>query len=270
MSQRTLIIGAVAYDPKVVTIWEGIKYYFLQEGCPMDFVLFSNYEAQVNALLNKSIDIAWNTNLAYVATENKLKGAARVLVMRDTDFDFTSRIVCLSSAPFNSLSDLKSKRIAFGSRDSAQAAVIPQYFLQQEGLYADRDYQCIRFNTDVGKHGDTGTSETQVIEAVLSGQADGGAIGENTWQGLQKSADRAKLKSIWTSPGYSHCNFTALPEIDEQLAAAFIQTLLKMDYENAEHRKILDMEGLTKWMPGDKAGYKHLFAAAEQTGYQRV
>lgn len=270
MSKRTLMIGAVAYDPKVVTIWEGIKQYFLEEGCPMDFVLFSNYEAQVNALLNRTIDVAWNTNLAYVATEDRLKGTARVLIMRDTDFGFTSRMICLASAPIRFLSDLKSKKIAFGSQDSAQAAVLPEYFLQLEGLYADRDYQCIRFNSDVGKHGDTGTSEKEVIEAVLSGRVDAGAIGETTWTALSQSASGSQVKSIWTSPGYSHCNFTALPDIDDELATKFTQTLLKMDYENSEHRKILDMEGLTKWLPGEKEGYKLLFAAAERTGYKQL
>ena len=30
----------------------------------MDFVLFSNYERQVDALLAGHIDVAWNTNVA--------------------------------------------------------------------------------------------------------------------------------------------------------------------------------------------------------------
>ena len=45
----TLVIGAVAYDPKVVTIWEGFKAWFNQRGQPFDYVLFSTYEAQVEA-----------------------------------------------------------------------------------------------------------------------------------------------------------------------------------------------------------------------------
>ena len=32
----------------------------------------------------------------------------------------------------------------------------------------------IRFDLDVGKHGDTGTSEVEVLRAVAGGQADGG------------------------------------------------------------------------------------------------
>jgi hypothetical protein len=42
----------VAYDPKVVTIWEGMRRYFHEEAhLPLEVVLFQSYEAQVYALL---------------------------------------------------------------------------------------------------------------------------------------------------------------------------------------------------------------------------
>src|SRR5436309_15847725 len=55
---QRIAVGAVAYDPKVVTIWEMINDFFRARGIPSDYVLFSNYEAQVEALLSRSIDIA--------------------------------------------------------------------------------------------------------------------------------------------------------------------------------------------------------------------
>src|SRR4051794_15492529 len=68
MSQ-TIWLGAVAYNPKVVTIWEGMRRYFHEEAhLPIEVVLFQSYEAQVFALLAKPgesaprIHIAWNTN----------------------------------------------------------------------------------------------------------------------------------------------------------------------------------------------------------------
>ena len=64
MAMDRVMVGAVVYDPKVVPIWEGIRAYFTDAPVGMDFVLFSNYEAQVEALLGGRIDIAWNTNLA--------------------------------------------------------------------------------------------------------------------------------------------------------------------------------------------------------------
>ncbi|HZE71857.1 MAG TPA: hypothetical protein VE135_20300 [Pyrinomonadaceae bacterium] len=36
-NDKTILLGAVAYDPKVVTIWEGIREHFLEQGVPLDF-----------------------------------------------------------------------------------------------------------------------------------------------------------------------------------------------------------------------------------------
>ena len=77
MSDRSMV-GAVAYDQKVVPIWEGIKGYFRGAPVEMDVVWFSNYDAQVDALLAGWIDIAWNTNLAYVRTHHETaRGVSR-------------------------------------------------------------------------------------------------------------------------------------------------------------------------------------------------
>ena len=65
MADSMILVGAVAYDPKAVTIWEGIREHFRDQGVPMDFVLFSNYERQVEELLAGHVQVAWNTPLAH-------------------------------------------------------------------------------------------------------------------------------------------------------------------------------------------------------------
>jgi len=59
----SLILGAVAYDPRVVTIWEGMREHFRTQGVALDFALFSSYEVQVEQLVEGRIDIAWNENV---------------------------------------------------------------------------------------------------------------------------------------------------------------------------------------------------------------
>ena len=56
-----LLMGAVAYDPKVVTIWDGFRAWFAQQGLPFDYLLYSNYERQVEDLLAGRIHAAWNS-----------------------------------------------------------------------------------------------------------------------------------------------------------------------------------------------------------------
>src|SRR5262245_13793434 len=134
-----ITVGVVAYDPKVVTIWEGIKDYFSACGIAMDFILFSNYDAPVDALLEGWLDIAWNTNLAYVKVHRRTGGKCGVLAMRDVDVGFTTKIIASAKTGIQSLHDLKGSRFAVGTRDSGQATILPLYFLKQEGIDPQKD-----------------------------------------------------------------------------------------------------------------------------------
>ncbi len=260
MADRVVKVGAVAYDPKVVTIWEGMRDYFRGASVPTDYVLFSNYEAQVDALFERTIDIAWNTNVAYVRSELRAGGACQVLAMRNCDLDFTSRLIARSDSGISGLDDLRGKRLALGSADSAQAAILPLYYLRESGIDPGHDVELLRFDIDVGKHGDTGTSELEVLQALQEGRADAGMIGHPIWlrQIEQGSVNSALLRSVWTSPPYCHCNFTALPDFDPGLASRWSEALLRMDYNHPRWRRLMDLEGLTSWLPGQKLGYETL------------
>ena len=75
---KTLMLGAVAYDPKVVTIWEGFRAWFAQHDLDFDFILYSNYEAQVAGHFAGHYDVAWNSPLAWIQAERvaKARGSA--------------------------------------------------------------------------------------------------------------------------------------------------------------------------------------------------
>ena len=88
--KKPIVVGSVAYDPKIVTIWDIIRDYFNDNGVRLDYVLFSNYEAQIEYLLSGKIDIAWNTNVAWVRTYELSNHKAQALLMRDKDIDFKS------------------------------------------------------------------------------------------------------------------------------------------------------------------------------------
>lgn len=273
---ETIWLGAVAYDPKVVTIWEGMRRYFHEEAhLPVEVVLFQSYEAQVLALLAQAgdavpcIDIAWNTNLAYLQADEWSNHACRAIGMRDTDLGWITRIVAVTGGPVSTLADLKDRTLALGSRDSGHAAILPVYFLEQQGMQEGRDYRTLRFNTDMGKHGDTGTSEVEVMRAVLDGRADAGAIGSPFWNTVQNEelVPKGGLREIWSSPAYNHCMFTARPDLDREREQRFVKALTAMSYDNPAHRPILDAEGLQRWLPPDLDGYDALRQAAAQQGF---
>lgn len=265
MSDQTILLGAVAYDPKVVTIWEGMREYFREQGVPMDFALFSNYERQVESLLAGHIDIAWNTPLAHARTKLGTGGRSLSLGMRDADCDFHSKIVVRLDAGIGGIRDLEGKTLAVGSRDSTQARILPLHYLRREGVDLAR-VQILAFDTDLGKHGDTGTSELDVLAALHDGRAQAGAVGDLIWVQEQAAGrvDARKVGVLWTTPGFDHCMFDALPSIAPEKVRAFQRALFAMRWDNPRHRRLLELEGLRQWMPPREEGYESLFAALKE------
>jgi len=263
-----LKIGAVAYAPKVVTIWEGMREYLRGRGLRIEYVLYSSYPALVDALVAGHVDIPWNTPLAYLQARERLGGQCLVLGMRDSDVGFTTVFFTRTDSPIQSLGDLKGKRFALGSRDSSHAAILPLHFLREAGLDLEKDLNLVRFDADIGKHGDTGASEQDVVRAVREGSADAGAIGSTTWDAsvAAGSIDTRTLRSFWTSHGYNHCNFTAQPRLPAALAERFTQAIQAMDYNDPKWNQIMNLEGLTQWLPGTTDGYDQLEREARRQG----
>ena len=122
----------MAYAPKVVTIWEGFKEYFVATGLPFDYILYSNYERQVEAQFAGQIHVAWNSPLAWVraerlAAQRGVAGEVRAIAMRDTDCDLTSVIVVRGRFAASAASGRSAGAsvCGVGAIDSPQATLIP-------------------------------------------------------------------------------------------------------------------------------------------------
>ena len=259
---KPILLGAVAYDAKVVPIWEGIRDHFRSEGVALDFALFSNYERQVEAQLAGAIDVAWNSPLAWIETERAVPGRARAIAMRDTDCDLTS--VVLAKPGVRSLADLRGKRVAVGAADSPQATLIPLVAFAEAGLEPGRDLEVVRHDVHVGKHGDHIGGERDAVRALLEGRAEAACVIDGNRLAFAREGlfGPNELAVVHQTPPYDHCNFTVLeasPSIDR-----FRALLLAMSYDDPAVRPLLDMEGLKQWRLGRTTGYAQLARAVDR------
>jgi ABC-type phosphate/phosphonate transport system substrate-binding protein len=126
------------------------------------------------------------------------------------------------------------------------------------------------FDTDLGKHGDTGTSELEVLAALADGRAQAGCVGDLIWVAEQAAGriDAHRIESVFTTPGFDHCLFDALPGpfVDEGGADEFRRALHAMKWDDPRHRRVLELEGLKQWMPPREEGYASLIAALDDQG----
>ncbi len=268
MTKQVLVMGAVAYAPKVVTIWEGFKTWFREHGLEFDFVLYSNYERQVEDQFNGTLHLAWNSPLAWVRAERiaKAKGVeVSAIAMRDTDCDLSSVLVVKNGSGIDSVDALRGKTVGFGAIDSPQATLIPLDHLRQAGLVAGRDYTARRFDVLGGKHGDHVGGELDAARALVNHQIDAAWMidGNHLAFSSDGTLPSGQTRVLARTAPFDHCNFTVSPDAPQDLIARFTELVLGMRWDDPVVRPLLELEGLRQWKTGRTSGYVALERAVD-------
>ncbi|WP_062355593.1 phosphate/phosphite/phosphonate ABC transporter substrate-binding protein [Herbidospora yilanensis] len=264
----TLLMGAVAYDPKVVTIWGGFRSWLNDNGLPFDFVLYSQYERQAEDLAQGRIDAAWNSPLSWIRSRRLAQASGRTLtplVMRDTDRDLRSLIVVRADSPFKDVADLKGETVAVGAVDSPQATLLPLSYLASRNVQVD----VRRFDVGVGLHGDHIGGERDAARALVSGTVAAACMIDSNHLlfGKEGTLPAGSTRVIGQTEPFDHCNMTVGETVSDQTRADFAELLLSMSYTDPKVRPLFDLEGLTRWEPGRVSGYPPLERAVDETGF---
>ncbi|MFF8596819.1 phosphate/phosphite/phosphonate ABC transporter substrate-binding protein [Streptomyces sp. NPDC015220] len=267
-----LVLGAVAYDPKVVTIWSGFRAWLSRQRLPFDFVLYAHYERQAEDLVGGRIDAAWHSPLAWLRTRRLASAAGvgiRPLVMRDTDRDLTSVVVVRTDAPIATVADLKGETVAVGAVDSPQATLIPLHHLRGLGVDTDTGLRVERHDTGVGLHGDHIGGERDAAHALLAGRAAAACMIDANHLAFAQDGTLPPdgTRVLTRTAPYDHCVLAAGPSLATEPAEHLTALLLSMSYADPDVRHLLDLEGLTRWVPARESGFAQLEAAVDATGF---
>lgn len=259
----TLLLGAVAYDAKVVPIWDGFRAWFVRRGLDFDYVLYTNYERQVEAHLRGEVHVAWNSPLAWlqaVGLGKKHGRQAHAIAMRDTDRDLTSVVLVREDSTVKSLADLRGKRVGVGAADSPQATLIPLLAFADAGV----EIEVVRHDVLLGKHGDHIGGERDAVKALLAGTVDAACVIDGNRVAFAREG-LGPTRVVHATGAYDHCNMTVFDDAPASITR-FRELLLSMSYDDPEVRPLLDMEGLKVWQPGRTSGYALLERACDRFG----
>ena len=246
--------------------FRGLETHFKRLGIDLDWVLYSDDQSVVDAFVAGEIDLAWNGPLNYVRIKNKLADPCRVIAMRDVDFDFVTHFITHPASNILTIEDLIGKGFAFGSRGSVEAGLLAHYFLNQSGINPRRDLGNCTFFEE--RQSSTGSDQMDVIERVLSGEYDAGAVSQRT---LAAFAERGTVPAdgvqvFWSSPGYSHCCFTAQGDMEAGLFHQLEEAFVAVDGASPEGQAILEAEACDSLRSGISEGWEMLEKAAQEEG----
>jgi phosphonate transport system substrate-binding protein len=271
MMTNALVLGAVAYDPKVVTIWDGFVRWFESQGFAFDYVLYTHYERLVEGLFAGEVHCAWNSPMAWIESQRlaeRVGRTARAVAMRDTDQDLTSVVMVRADGELRKLKDLRGRKVGVGASDSPQATLIPLAHLAEYGLTPKTDFEVVYHDVLLGKHGDHIGGERDAIKALLSGAVDAACILDANAAAFVRDGTvrEGSLRTLTQTVAYDHCNFTVLDGVADAAVARFVELLLSQRYADPMVRPLMDLEGLKTWCAGRTEGYAPLERACDRFG----
>ena len=231
-------------------------------GVPISVTVASDYAAVVEALRNRTADLAFVHPAGYVLANREAKA---MIVAKDQwhgNTSYTSRIYVRKESGLKTLEELRGKTIAFVDPSSTSGYVYPMVMLIEKGLVQNKDPKTF-FKEFVfsGSH-DAG------LQALLHGHVDAFAsFDQAREQYLKDPAEREKLIYIAESAPIPEGGICARDGLDPALVAKVRAALLSMKGPTYAPvlKALYDIDGFE---PAEDREYQPVRAAMDLLGWR--
>ena len=243
---------------EMLRIYQPFADYLSKEvGIPVKFTPVVDYAATVEGLAANRLEMVWYGGLTSVQAARQAKGARRI-IMRKEDAEFKSHFITRKDTGIKNLKDLKGKTFSFGSVSSTSGHLMPRYFLIKNGINPEKDFSKFSFS---GAHDATAAW-------VESERVDAGALNFLVWDKLveTKKVDTNKVSIFWTTPPYVDYVWTVRAGVDKGTVEKITKAFLKLDYNNPEHKKLLDLHRTKGYVTAKDEDWKSIEEAAIAAG----
>ncbi len=201
-------------------------------GVPVRVTVASDYAAVIEALRNRTADLAFVHPAGYVLASREAKAMIVARNLWHGKSTFSSRIFVRKDSGFKSLEDLRGKTMAFVDPASSSGYIYPMVMLMQRGLVKGRDPKT--FFREVVFSG----SHDASMQALLNGHVDAIATFDLAHeQYLKDQAQRDKLMWVAETPQIPEAGIAAREGLDPAMVNRVRAALLKM--RGAEYATIL-------------------------------
>jgi phosphonate transport system substrate-binding protein len=229
-----------------------------QLGMKVQFTPVTDYPAAVESLVNKKVDVVWFGGFTFVQASIRSGGKIVPLAQREEDTKFQSVFIAKTNSGIKSLSDMKGKKVSFGSQSSTSGHLMPRSFLLQANIEPEKDFKRIAYS---GAHDAT-------IASVVSGKVDAAALDITVWQKFvaENKVNTQDVNVFFTTPPYFNYNWSVHADMPAAQRERVKKALLDIDPKTPEGKEILDLNRATRYIATVPENYRGIEAAARSAG----
>ncbi len=227
---------------------------------PVRVTVASDYAAVIEALRNRTADLAFVHPVGYVLASREAKAMIVVRNLWHGKSSFTSRIYVRKESGLKSLEELRGRAMAFIDPASSSGYTYPMVLLIQRGLVKNRDPKTFfREVVFAGSH-DAG------MRALLNGHVDALASFDMAReQYLKDPAERERIVYIAESPEIPEAGIAARAGLDPAIFAKVREALLQIRAP-VYAGLLLRLYEIDGFAPADDRDYDPVRAAVELLG----
>lgn len=231
-------------------------------GVPVRVTVASDYAAVVEALRNRTADLAFVHPAGYVLANREAKA---MIIAKDVwhgKTSFTARVYVRKDSGLKTLEELRGKTLAFVDPSSTSGYVYPMVMLVQRGLVQNRDPKT--FFKDVVFAG----SHDAALLALLNGHVDAAAsFDQAREQYLKDPAERERLTWVAETEPIPEAGIAGREGLDPAIVAKVRAALLQMRGPQYEPllKKMYDIDGFE---PAEDREYGPVRAAMDLLGWR--
>lgn len=231
-------------------------------GLPIKVYMPTDYLGVVEALRNKTADMAFVHPAGYVFSSREAKAQIIAVDVWHGKTSYTSRFFVRKDSNFKRLEDLRGKNIAFVDPGSTSGYVYPMVMLIKKGLVKDRDPK-----TFFKEAMFAGTHEAALL-ALLNGSVDAVASFDLAPQQYLKDKERIeKLTYVAETEPIPEAGMCVREGLDPALVKKLHDAL--MAFNAPEYRPVLkDFYGIDGFAPAKDSDYNPVREAIDLLGWR--
>jgi phosphonate transport system substrate-binding protein len=226
-------------------------------GIPVRVTVASDYAAVIEALRNRTADLAFVHPVGYVLASREAKATILVRNLWHGKATFTSRIYVRKESKLTTLEQLRGKTMAFVDPASSSGYTYPMVLLIQRGLVQNRDPKT--FFREVVFAG----SHDAAMRALLNGHVDAIASFDMAReQYLKDPAERERIAWVAETPAIPEAGIAVRegldPAVRDRVRAALLQ--IRAPAHAALLKRLYDIDGFE---PAEDRDYDPVRAAVD-------